>query len=207
MPEQLTAEHISRIIELRDHLIELGPDKFEMMSWFTIQDDVDSCNTFGWDELIASTDRATDLLNSGEKCGTAACIAGHAVLLWPDLIHYEHDYPILDHSEVAAHLGMNVGAPNVEQSERWFATASWPDRYRIPYYNLVGDLRRAQCQIRDDKDEYLRLEMERTFAQRKYQHDVVIGVMDDLIHGRMLNWHDEDTTAVDAADLADAQEV
>lgn len=207
MPEQLTAEHISRIIELRDHLIEMGPDRFEMQSWFTIQDDADACNTFGWDELIVNTDRAADLLQSGQKCGTAACIAGHAVLLWPELISYDHIGAHLETDEVATYLGMQVGAPNDFLLDRWFSTMSWPDRYRVPYNNLVNQLHHRLAQLRGDEDASWKAEQDHTFILRAHQHATVLAVMDDLIHGRLFNWHDDDTSAVDRADAIDAQEV
>jgi hypothetical protein len=206
----ITAEHVSRLIELRDHLIEIGPDKFEMSSWFTIQDDADICQTFGWDELTFNLDRAADLIESGQHCGTAACLAGHAVLLWPEIVTFSVDdegnsYSI-DSDDVAKYLGMDVGAPNEWQVDRWFSTQSWPDRFRIPYKNATRDLDHQLMMHRDlDVDTYVERDLMRTHTQRKLQHDAVLLVLDELIHGRMRNWHDDDTSAVDVADLADAQ--
>ena len=37
-------------------------------------------------------------------------------------------------------------------------------------------------------------------------YDLILGVMDDLVHGRRLHWYDNNLAAVDTADLADAQE-
>jgi len=44
-----------------------------------------------------------------------------------------------------------------------------------------------------------------TYTGRTH-YDVLLGIMDDLVHGRRLHWWDNNLAAVDTADLADAQE-
>jgi len=190
MTTQLTAEHIERIIELRDHLIEMGPDRFDMNDWFIKADTTRVHDTMDWFDLTGHIDKARDIINHN-SCGTAACLAGHAAILWGD--EFGHNTTT---AHVARWLGMDIGV-EPWQCKTWFATQGWPDFARIPWLNRQLDLSTL-----DYDPEH---ELEQSFIRRGIEHHIVLDVMDDLIHGRRLHWYDDDTSAADIADRQDAQ--
>lgn len=194
MTDQLTASHIARIIELRDHLIEMGPDRFDMSNWFTKAETTATLDTMNWDELMWHVDRAKDMIVNRD-CGTAACIAGHAALLWgPEFTRHTSTV------DIARILGMDVGvAP--WQAERWFSTSTWPEPWRQQWLDAVAALPALDY---NDED-YAESELANVYLKRHIEHHIVLAVMDDLIHGRRRHWYDDDTAAVDIADRQDAQ--
>ena len=196
MTTQLTAEHIARITELRDRLIELGPDRFDMANWFTKMETTDAMDTYNWIELTWNVQRARNLIDVGD-CGTAACLAGHALLLFDD------DLPrAAVVSDVARYLGMDIGCEYWE-ADRWFNVGSWPDPWR---QRCTAAIKLLPALDYHDED-YAELKLAKSFARRAIEHGLIIEMMDDLIHGRRLQWYDDDTSATDIADLTDAQEV
>ena len=198
MTTQLTAKHISRLIDLRDQLTHFGPARFDMGAWFIDTDTTETFDSMNWDELMHRIGHASETMTRGE-CGTAACLAGHAALMWADELNLNTTT-----NEIAELLGMDVGLELGVRDpalERWFAVSAWPDWARISYRNAS----RAIPYVDYTEDDYAEQVMARDMALRAAQWTHIMSMLDDLITGRRLHWHDEDTSAADIADRQDAQ--
>ena len=72
---------LGQLKTIRDHP-EVQPGSFNMSEWVVIED-----HDNDWPyEIYELDNERLDIIKSADKCGTSACIAGWAVLLWPDLI-------------------------------------------------------------------------------------------------------------------------
>lgn len=176
----ITNEVIANLVTLRDRMIAAGPDHFEMQNFgiYTYHDDYE-----GDCEMTLSLGDVNPSLTT--RCGYAACIAGWAAVLeMGDTVE-----------TIAAQLGMfrprwNWNPVTEQQdcqlisTDAWFYVDSWPDWAKLRRMNLLYDGEHNRQQA---------------------EHQVVIEVLDDLIHGRRSDWFDDDTTAIDTVDLIDAE--
>lgn len=86
-----------RIQQLRDHIASLPDEKFDMR----LLVGVEGCSSYEpYDEAV---DPEAPITNALHECGTAACIAGHAVALFEPLTPVSSTSAI----QAAALLGLN----------------------------------------------------------------------------------------------------
>jgi hypothetical protein len=92
---------VARLTLLRDQLVAHGPEKFNMDSWFVIvevDEDGDQVDSFDFtiSDIAAQSTDDIDI----QKCGTAACLAGHIALL-----ALPHTWEVTTTEEAAKFLG------------------------------------------------------------------------------------------------------
>lgn len=189
-PTHLSAEQLAACQRLHDQLVATGPEHFNMGTWLEV----------GHNEymLIDVHRFGTEILND---CGTKACIAGHAVLLFSEdeigaaaerlPAHtrrwWESDDPSQDRwgrqaveeQVLAELLGMNVSVPEeLHTATDWFGS-TWP--------KFAQDIQRAH---------YLRSQSawgeNYTIVQHedRADHATVVQILDELVHGQRRHWWD-----------------
>lgn len=177
MPTPLSNEQLDLCTQLLHQLERTGPEHFSMGTWF--ESDTDDIELMLGDTVLRDSSELT-------KCGTRACIAGHAALLvdpvvieWPTNVDFQtnvwtrHDAV---RRKIAELLGFGVDLP-VEDftAESWF-TSSWP--------KWAEDMQAARFL------KHVSAGLEVGEAASRAEFDTVVSVLDDIVHGVRANWWD-----------------
>jgi hypothetical protein len=195
----LSNEQLAACQQLHDHLVRTGPDHFNMGTWLEVNN-----NEFMLNEAARFS---ADVFDG--DCGTRACIAGHAIVLFDPADYVAAEARLPKHLQTSADigrwgqqsvienvlielLGMNVQVPIDWHSMRdWFGS-SWP--------LFAQTIQRAH---------YLRSvaawgdEQPLGWHEAHADHATVVQVLDELVHGVRRHWWDGDIlTAEQEAELA-----
>lgn len=188
----LTGEQLAHVRDTLDAMRAAGPEHFNMDRWFVVGP-TEQLHTLKAYRSVRIDD-----------CGTTACLAGFAALT----ADATDTMPVYDDTEgmraaLAEWLGMSVGLPAhcdsvgwLGHADDWFYVGCWPQWA----HDMLGCWPQWARDMLDDERPVG--ERERHAAEFK----VITQVMDDLVHGVRCNWWDDDLSAVEHADLADAQE-
>lgn len=155
--DTITASQLTLFTKIRDRILTAPVEQFDMDDWFTEPtddtetDDIEALDAarrqlHEWIYQTPSKSGLVALSQHGDEmlsfCGTAACLAGWAVVAGvdPHRTPKDTDYPHLYERNIAVQLGMHVRLEAYEQDIHdvcsWFSETRWPtwtDRYRRPH--------------------------------------------------------------------------
>jgi len=181
----LSNEQLAACQRLHDHLVRTGPDHFNMGTWLEVANN----------EYMLYEVMRFDVDVFTNHCGTKACIAGHAGILFStDEYNAARDrlpaHLLVDEDNrwgrqavvetvLTELLGMNVGVPvEFHHMRDWFGS-QWP--------LFAQQLQRAH---------YLRSvsawgeEQPLAWHESHADHTTVVQMLDEIIHGVRRNWWD-----------------